>query len=125
MGSSHFCMQYTRSSQASSAPYLCCSPCTGTLAAGCELQLGVLPGPNCTDSAYLQVELWDLGQLMLKSPVAAESKDRADPLLGMAQGVVPAAVYKGPSSWDIQPPQALFDTTGYELTAHYMRTQVI
>ena len=42
----------------------------------------------------------------------------------MAQGVAPTAQYKGVSSWDIEPPQALFDTVGYELTAHYMRVQV-
>ena len=83
----------------------------------------VSPAPACNSSTYLLVELWDLGQLMLSSPVPAESSHRADPLLGMAQGVVPTAVYKGPSSWDIQPPQALFDTDGYEVTSHYMRIQ--
>ena len=38
--------------------------------------------------------------------------------------MAPTAEYKGPSSWDIEPPQALFDTVGYELTAHYMQVQV-
>lgn len=84
----------------------------------------VSPAPACDSSSLLLVELWDLGQLMLRSPVPAESTHRADPLLGMAQEVVPAAVYKGPSNWDTQPPQALFDKVGYELTAHYMRVQV-
>lgn len=95
----------------------------GTLKAGCELLLEVTPASACKSSTYLLVELWDLGQLMLSNPMPAEDSHRADPLLGMAQEVVPAAVYKGPSSWDIQPPQALFDTVGYELTAHYMKVQ--
>ena len=96
----------------------------GSLEAGCALLMDVSPGPACDSSAYLLVELWDLGQLMLREPVPAESSHRADPLLGMSQGVVPDAVYKGPSSWDIQPPEALFDEVGYELTAHYMTVRV-
>lgn len=84
----------------------------------------VAPGPKCNGASYLNVELWDLGELMVRDPVYSTDKSRADPLLGMAQGTAPSAVYKGPSSWEIQPPQALFDTKGYELTAHYMQTQV-
>ena len=95
----------------------------GTLESGCELFIEVAPAPACDSSTYLLVELWDLGQLMLGNPIPAEDSRRADPLLGMAQEVVPVALYKRPSSWDIQPPQALFDTVGYELTAHYMRVQ--
>ena len=89
----------------------------------------VARGPDCDGSSYLNVELWDLGELMVENPVyltdkSKADKSRADPLLGMAQGAAPTAVYKGPSSWEIQPPQALFDTKGYELTAHYMQIQV-
>ncbi|CAL5222741.1 g5148 [Coccomyxa viridis] len=83
----------------------------------------VSPAAACNSSTYLLVELWDLGQLMLSSPVPAKSSHRADSLLGMAQGMAPSALYKGPGSWDIQPPQALFDTDGYELTSHYMSIQ--
>ena len=82
------------------------------------------PGPQCNGASYLHVELWDLGELMVRDPVSSTDTSRADPLLGMAQGVAPSAVYKGPSSWEIQPPQSLVDTKGYELTAHYMQTQV-
>ena len=85
---------------------------------------GIASGPNCNGSSYLSVELWDLGMLMVRDPVYSADKSKADPLLGMAQGAAPTAVYKGPSSWEIQPPQALFDTKGYELTAHYMQIQV-
>ena len=84
----------------------------------------VARSPDCDESSYLSVELWDLGELMVKSSVFSTHKSRADPLLGMAQGAAPIAVYKGPSSWEIQPPQALVDTKGYELTAHYMQIQV-
>ena len=96
----------------------------GSLEPGCELLLGVYPAPACASSAYLLVELWDLDQLMRSGAIPAESSHRADPLLGMAQGMVPAAIYNGLSSWNVQPAQALFDTVGYELTAHYMQVQV-
>ena len=99
------------------------------MGAGCQTLFEVARGPDCDGSSYLNVELWDLGELMVKNPVyltdkIKEEKSRADPLLGMAQGAAPTAIYKGPSSWEIQPPQALFDTKGYELTAHYMQIQV-
>jgi len=103
-----------------------CTVClyAGTLQPGCEILLEVSITSDCNSSTYLHVELWDMGQLLLKTPIPAESRLRADPLLGMAQGMAPTAIYKGPSSWDIQPPQALFDTQGYELTGHYMQVQV-
>ena len=50
----------------------------GILDSGCELLLGVIPGPNCSSSAYLQVELWDLGQLLSQNPAPAESKNRLE-----------------------------------------------
>ena len=96
---------------------------SGSVAPGNCTLLALALGAGCNASApFLRVEVWDL--IGLASNVTGSySSARADPLLGMAQTASLAAVYISAGTWQIKPPQAVFDEMGYELLRHYMAVQ--
>ena len=97
-----------------------------SLDSGCQMQMQISTGADCNETAYLHVEVWNLnGDYSSGSGAGdANSSTRADPLLGMASGVLPNATYDGTTgAWDITPSSATFDTKGYELSRPYMHVQ--
>lgn len=112
-------------------------PANGTMYAdvlesGCQMQIAIAPGAACNETAFLHLEVWDLSSTYSSgledglnySSSSSSTIARADPLLGMASGMLPNATYGGTASaWTITPPYAVFDTKGYELSRPYMHVQ--
>eukprot|EP00884_Botryococcus_braunii_P021873 jgi/Botrbrau1/836/Bobra.0352s0031.2 len=84
----------------------------------------VIPWATCPTDSYLHVELWDLGALRRD-----RGPDHGDPMLMLARGKPPQPYSSRDSAtwavtWSFNPPETLWDSTGFMVSHPFMSVQV-